>query len=527
MKTKTKKLLSILLALMMFVSVVPFYASAAELIMPQITEIPTATEIANAGDRIRTSTLSGGKAIDPTTGDVIDGTFKWKSSGTKVNESGYYDVTFRPTDIDTYDLAYCLVFVRITGDDTEVTLVTTIVEAPTIESTITTGTRLSDYPLIGGKATNGDGVELSGTFSYEKDITYNQIGTRTITVVFTPDDDRYAKATANIKITIEPGPIKFVDENGNTIVPEITIPYGTKAKDLEPKLKTIATNCSETLHYYISAEDDYILPVGTHTLEVLIVPSKTVGVTPNYLDTTLTFKVTVEPREFSVSSVFYSASGEYIIIKVDYPKAPGTYDVYVDGTLAGSGFIGTYGIECPWKPETSGTHTVKVVYNPAENDPCVMADYETEIVANVARNITVEGLSSTMEVNGSKYYGVIANGDEITLECSFDVFAGWEIKDAQGNEVDLGVDLAAKSITFTMPDYDLVITAKSSIEEEKPDDNTDGDDGFNIDDIFGDLGNLTEGDGNVLENIINNLVAFIKNIIETIKGFFRGIGDMT
>ena len=61
---KTKKLLSLLLAVMMILSSVPMFASAEELIMPQITEIPTATEIASAGDRIRTSTLSGGTAID-------------------------------------------------------------------------------------------------------------------------------------------------------------------------------------------------------------------------------------------------------------------------------------------------------------------------------------------------------------------------------------------------------------------------------------------------------------------------------
>ena len=104
---KTKKLFILVLAVAMLFAGFASVASAEELITPQITEIPTATEIANAGDRIRTSTLSGGTAIDPTTGEVIPGTFKWKLSGTKVNESGYYDVTFRPDDIDKYALAYC------------------------------------------------------------------------------------------------------------------------------------------------------------------------------------------------------------------------------------------------------------------------------------------------------------------------------------------------------------------------------------------------------------------------------------
>lgn len=74
-----------------------------------------------------------------------------------------------------------------------------------------------------------------------------------------------------------------------------------------------------------------------------------------------------------------------------------------------------------------------------------------------------------------------------------------------------------------MPDHDLYIEAQ--YEKEVVDD---GNGGLDIDNIFGDLGDLTEGDSdNIFENLLNNIIAFFKNIIEKLTGFFRAIGDRT
>ena len=70
-----------------------------------------------------------------------------------------------------------------------------------------------------------------------------------------------------------------------------------------------------------------------------------------------------------------------------------------------------------------------------------------------------------------------------------------------------------------MPDYDITVEAIDKTQSS-------GDGSGSIDDIFGGLGDLTEGDSeSKLVNIINNIIAFIRNIIEKITGFFRAIGD--
>ncbi|MBQ4348361.1 MAG: hypothetical protein IJC79_01925, partial [Clostridia bacterium] len=113
-------------------------------------------------------------------------------------------------------------------------------------------------------------------------------------------------------------------------------------------------------------------------------------------------------------------------------------------------------------------------------------------------------------------------GKEVKLNANIpeENFGGWKITDAKGNEVVLeDAVMEGRDITFTMPDFDITVEAIDKSADTS---------GGGIDDIFGDLGDLTEGDSdNPFENIINNLIAFFKNIINTIKNFFRGIGDLT
>ena len=525
---KTKKLLSILLALMMMLSVVPMYASAADYIVPTVTVVPTATEIATSGNRLRTSTLSGGVAIDPTTGEVLEGSFVWNTSGTKVTESGYFPARFKPNDLDTYDMSeICFVLVRIAGDTSEIKMATSISELPTIEGSVCVGDKLSSLSIVGGKALGMNGEEVQGVFSFENDATITQAGELNPLITFTPEDSRYDVATARIAITVEKGNFAFLDENGAETVPEITVPYGATMGDVQSALKVLTMNTTENISFNFADGVKNTDKAATGTYNVIV---RSYEDNSSYNETTLPVKVTVEQKELTLNGA-YSAETKLITFKTKEGIAPrGKFDIYVDGALVKSGVA--YGENVAYNVfVASGVHTIKIVYIPKENDGYKIADFEIETQINLARNITAgENTGSiSAKINGQNGHiggeSLIVCGDTIELSTiGGEAFLGWKIADKNGNIANLGIaDLKASAITFTMPDYDIVVTA----EYEKQENNNDTNGGFDIDSIFGglDMDELTQGDSEwAIINIIRNIIAKFKSFLQQLIETFQSIG---
>lgn len=428
---------------------VTFTVKAVTPVFIDDNDLPVASEV-EAGAKLSTSEITGGAMKNPYVEDepyIAEGVWEWTNRRTVVSESGYYEAEFFAVG---YEIITRKIYVRIAGDTSESKLATTIEELPAITQTLYHSDYWSTVELTGGKAVDSvSGVVVPGKF------TINTTGkmwtsTKSVEILFTPDSDLYSTTTGTLYVTVEPGPIKFVDENGNAIVPEITVSYGTKATNVN--VKRFATNCSETLIYDLSANEDVILAVGTHTLEVLVSPYKTIGVTPSYLDTVLTFKVVVEPK--TVPMEIKSSTDEentLVITKVNYddPSPQGTYDVYVNDELYAENVPG----KLTWLPEKSGEYNFRVVYNPIENDPCIVEEFTKQLNKNLRRVLTrVNTLSE-----GSISY---TYGTEVTLtENVGGNFGGWKITDANGNEVDLGVDTSGVNITFTMPDFNITVEA--------------------------------------------------------------------
>lgn len=469
-----------------------------------ITEYPNVPDI-EPGARLSTITPTGGFVIDDETGNPVEiKAWTWNSSRTVVNESGYYPARFQPVDTDNYEQVELNLYVRVIGDTSDAKIATTIEELPTVTKTLYHGDDWSTVELTGGKAVDINGITVPGKF------TINKTGkmwtsTKSVEILFTPDSESYATTTETLKITVEPCPIKFVDENGNAIVPEITVPYGTKVKDLEPRLKTLATNCNETLFYNLSANDDVSLTVGTHTLEVVVRPSKTVGVTPNYLDTTLTFKVIVEPKTVPMRLTGSVDEENTLIItrvNVNDSMPQGTYDVYVDGELYAENVPGKF----TWAPEKSGEYNFRVVYNPIENDPCLVEEFtyqRTEQLRRVLTKVNTIG-------QGSISY---TYGTEVTLtENVGENFGGWKITDANGNAVDLGVDTSGVKITFTMPDFNITVEA---IDKSQSSTGGDAGDGTGDDANNGIFGGIW--------SFFQKLIDWFMNIIKQMMSLF-GLG---
>ena len=497
----------------------------------EINDPIVATDV-EQGAKLSTSTLSGGQMKNPYTNEIINKAWKWSSSSTIVNSTGEYKAIF--TGGSSYNKLEAMIKVKVIGTMQE-TEITQAPETAVIEYSPTA--TFGDVVMVGGKAViKGTDTEVKGTFSTSwADVKVGNVGSKEIPVTFTPDDtENYIASEGKMTVTVTKGNYKLVNEDGEEVVPEFTMPYGTTF-DPGLKLGVALKNMIKDRSSLTGADAPYVsfpdhgteekAPVGTNTYTVRINPGHDGN--SSYQTTYLQFVLTIEP--VVITTTAYWAIGGTIGGKVSH-DVQGTVDVFVDGELVGDNIKITRNKDWSFDypiPAT-GDYTLKVVYNPIENDPHSMEDYETVVNVRMIRKIILpEDSRVTYKVNGDERTSIMRLGDTIELSTfGGDLFRGWEITDANGNAVDLGVaDLMANQITFIMPDHDLYIEAQ--YEKEVVDDNNGG---LDIDNIFGDLDldNLTQGDSdNPFENLLNNIIALFKNIIEKLTSFFRAIGDKT
>ena len=614
MKTNTKKLLSILLALMMMLSVVPMYASAATALKasnvvtwPTISyktadgkmyygqtqeealiinddevvqdangnvvdghfEFSNPTQIPSAGTRkstitfipddtskytgfkksfssvtyvveavtpsyvdekndpvvaseveqgalLSTSILSGGAMTNPhnpNEPNLLETKWIWSNknapSTTVVNESGYYEAQFAAAEYETVKTE---VYVEVIGT----AVATTITEAPTVAD-MTYGATRNDIVLEGGKAMVGD-TEVAGTFTLDyTDDTVMNVGTYNLAITFTPNDtENYLPSTGTATVTVNPAPIKFLDENGAECVPEITVPYGTKIGDRTSgagsslrqyllQLDSILYNINFVDSEGKAIDKETLVPVGTNEYKVKITTDN-----KNYENAELTCKFTVEATDVKVNILALTDTIQVRKANNNDPTPAGTFAIYVDGQLLKDGVKENHPTE--WNPTVSKTYEIKAVYTPIENDPINVEDVTATLPLALERKITYGG--NIHGGNPSYLCGATVN---IKASANAETFEGWVITDAAGNTVDLGVDLTATNITFTMPDFDLNIEAKEKATSSG---------GLDIDGIFGDMGDLSEGDSEwAIINIIRNIIAKFKSFLQQLIETFQSIGD--
>ena len=478
---------------------------------------PRTTEAVPSGTAISDIRITGGglyNVQNPTSNTYLsNASWSWKDTSLVVTESGYYDAVSSAPE-DAFNDFVLPVYIEVESSIEA----TTIVEAPT--ATIEYGTAWNEVVFEGGKVMAGD-TEVSGTFTRKSTSTGKpSVGVfNAVQVIFTPDDlEKYAPCEGTAVVTVTKGNYKLVNEDGEEVtVPEFTMPYGTTLGKVPIqsliKDRSLLTGADVAFVAFPEHEKDEIIILGTHTYNVRIYPSHEDN--SSYKSTYYQFVITIEPVtvEMKLSiSIDKEQTINISTVNSNDPYPQGTFDIYVDGALYMEDVKGSF----PFDPGKSGKYDIKMVYNPVENDPCVVEEKTVTWTETYHRNLNRGNL-----VMGST--ATVMYGKEVKLNANIpeENFGGWKITDANGNEVVLeDAVMEGRYVTFTMPDFDLNV--------EFIDKRESSDDSGNIDDIFGDLGDLTEGDSdNPFENIINNLVAFFKNIIKAIKNFFRGIGDMT
>lgn len=104
------------------------------------------------------------------------------------------------------------------------------ITAPTAEE-VTFGDPVDNQILTGGRAVNGKGEEVTGTFSWEEEVTfYGTAGTNTLEAVFTPDSSQY-QPVENIRVSVKinPRPVTVTADGKSKVYgqpdPELTYTY--------------------------------------------------------------------------------------------------------------------------------------------------------------------------------------------------------------------------------------------------------------------------------------------------------------
>lgn len=412
-----------------------------------------ATDV-EAGSELRTSTLTGAKYTNPYNANepnLIAESWRWAYPSTVVNESGYYEARFSPAG---YDEIVEQVYVRIAGEIPE----TTITEAPTVPTLTYDGvTTWGDITLVGGKAElKIEGTEVEGTFTVTENwkTAIVRVGSYEIDVVFTPADPEAALPySLKIPVTVNKAPIRFVDENGNDIVPEITVPYGTKFNDISRLLRPFVKGADYT--YFVMGDlSSKVCEDGTYTVKATAPDDG-----EHYEDTDLTFKIVVE--KIKLNPKLYSTTGKLYIndnSAVYHPTGTFTLEYTIDGVEQTPITGIKYNTHFDWNPTKSGDYVYTVIYNEAEeNEYFIIDDFTT--------NSTV-ALSWAFKATGS-VDGTYKYGSEVALEAPatdpakadkpFYGFVKWE--DANGNTGLTEDELANREIAFTMPDGDVELNA--------------------------------------------------------------------
>ena len=301
---KTKKLLSLLLALMMMLSVVPMYASAAEALKAtNVTQWPTLSYKSPDGKMYFGQTQTEGLIINDdeivldTNGNQVAGYFTFKSPDNipTPGTNKKLNITFIPENTDEYT-GFSKMFSSLTYDVIATTpIYVDEVNDPVIATEVETGATLSSSTLSGGAMTNPYNSEepniLARSWEWTDTTTIvNESGY--YEAIFAPSG--YTPVTAQVYVKIA-GSIPETEIIETPTITDFTYNPNITWKDIEINggkaiLKVEGTEVAGTFAVADKAKD-WVPIAGTHTVPVVF--------TPNDLEAAL-------PYSFEITNVVVS-----------------------------------------------------------------------------------------------------------------------------------------------------------------------------------------------------------------------------
>ncbi len=436
---------------------------------------PLVASEVEAGAKLSTSILSGGKMVNPYNADeakIAARSWEWSNPDTVINESGYYEAIFVPVG---YEKTTVQVYVKIASDVPE----TEILENPTISDFVyDENLTWKDVKINGGKAViKGTETIVEGVFSVADNVKdwVPTVGLNNVPVVFTPYDAEVALPYSfNIPVTVNALPISFGEDYKGTTIDdpfEVEVTYGSKVSGV---LSAAKKHLNYPTPSVVMIEDENSLAENGKVYKVSVLNYSNSNYTGTYAYVKATFKTTEISSE--IKSVIGSGLNKFFVDCGSYSPM-GTFTVYCNGEEIAEVKRGV-AFDCEVYSDAGGTYEITAKYNPIENDYFIVSDALWSITVAPVRHIKVANTSSMpFKVNGySGHTATIRTGDTIVMEYTMPEFAYWVIKDGNGKTVELdGVDVNEKKITFTMPDYDLKFSVKTpaQLEQEEAEANCD------------------------------------------------------
>ncbi len=421
-----------------------------------ITEYPTVDASGlKPNMKISALTLNGGKVVQEGTETEVAGTFSFdQPDNYLVAGDNKIKITFTPDDLTEYKVA--------TGEIT-VHIASLITLAPTIDASgVAIGQKVSDLVLIGGEATE------AGTFSFANPDKTLTVGTNTIQIKFTPaaEGAEYFD-TVDLTVTLQ-YKIRFVDENGNDIIPEVTTTSGAAFSSASTISAALAKylNASKITNYaYFDMDGNSLdgtpVPVGTHSYQVKVTSKDT-----NYEPSLLTFILTLEPTYFN-ATVSYNPYDKELTVKPDNKSVTDEFDIWVDGELVGT----TTNQKIKWATDESRDYNITLALK--DTNEGIYALENTDITMTISIRREIQRPESSLSFTATGGSDVSNNnyaykGDVLTLTCSDAAFRTWQLQKDGEAWLPEGLteeDLKNPTISFTMPDSDIMVYAS---EENSP-----------------------------------------------------------
>lgn len=421
------------------------------------SDLPVATSV-KSGQTLSESTISGGTMKNPynenETG-VQAAVWTWSNPNTVLTESGEYEAYYAANE-KNYEILKRNIYVEVEQD----VFLTEISVIPTInEFSYNPEITWEEVSLSGGIAVvSGTNTQVEGEFTLT-DTWKSRVpwaGSYEISAVFTPyDAEKYTTAETRIPVTVNKATMKFADKNGEEIVPEITLPYGTKFGDVSNYLEPYASG-PDVISIGVGGDykDTDVCKDGTYT--AILVPRSDAD---NYEKTELPFKIVIERKKIN-PSLKASTEGMYIHDGSGTYRPTGTFtlEYTIDGVPQEPITGIKYNTKFDWNPTKSGTYVYTIIYNEAEVDEYFIIDDFT-----TSNPIALTwAFSATGTLDGEYKYG-----DEVKLEAPatdpakadkpYYGFVKWV--DNNGNTGLSEEELENKEITFAMPDGDVDLDA--------------------------------------------------------------------